>query len=287
MNKKAMFFTILAVALLSLFLISFTLYFVLESRESVGKRVKTLNNFVSSVEEDIPRQLYVSGYRIIFLLEKHIADTGSYINDLNNTVNELFYNGSISGVSQSLMKGANFSDIAGSFNRKASKINAKIYFINSSLTISQDDPWNVRFDLTVNFVIEDLGGLALWNKTSAVSTEVHIGNFDDPVYVKNGVVNKINETPYNIPIGSDLNNHVRNSYYINTTISPDFLNRMAGTLAAQSPYGIESLVDKTDPNIPVSDKSIIDHDYFSGEDPATITILGYDITTTHRDFYEP
>ena len=288
MNKKAMFFTILAIALLSLFLISYTIQFAVESRESVNKRIKTLNNFVFSVEEDLPRQLYVSGFRVIFLLEKNIADTGSYINDLNNTIDELFFNGTISGVSQPLMKGANFSGIENSFNRKASKINAKIYFSDSSLAVIQEDPWNVKFDLTTNFVIEDLGGLALWNKIAVVTTSVHIGNFDDPVYIKNGLVNKINETPYDIPIGNNLQSHVGNSYYINTTISPNFLNRLEGRLNVQSPNGIESLVDKTNPNLPLYAKSIIDYVYFNpSSNPATVNILGFDINTDHRDFYEP
>jgi len=284
MNKKAMFFTLLAIALLSLFLVSYTTYSVVRTREAIQKRVETLNNFVFSVEQDLPRQLYVSGFRSIFLLENHIVEDGDYINNLNATFQELFFNGSIYGVYQELMKGANFSGIQSSLNQKAGKINANVELINPSLAVSQEDPWHVKFSLQIDFRIADRNNLASWNKTSTLVSYVPIKNFDDPVYLKNGVTNKINKTIYELPIGSNLASHVSNSYYINTTISPSFLDRLEGDLGAQSEYGIESLVDKTDSGMPQYAKSIVDYIYFDpSNNPPTQFILVYKIDDTHAN----
>ena len=49
MNKRGMFFTILTIALLSLFLVSYSVYSYAQNREGINKRIKTMNNFVSSL----------------------------------------------------------------------------------------------------------------------------------------------------------------------------------------------------------------------------------------------
>ena len=96
-NKKGIFFTLLVIAILFLFTISYTLYSDIKSREAVTKRVETMNNFVFSFEKDLERQLYISGFRIIIIVEKRIIDTGSYINNFDSTFNEIFFYGTIYG----------------------------------------------------------------------------------------------------------------------------------------------------------------------------------------------
>ena len=50
MNKKGMFFTLMVIALVSLFLISYGFYSSFDDRDSINKRVKTINSYVSSLE---------------------------------------------------------------------------------------------------------------------------------------------------------------------------------------------------------------------------------------------
>ena len=73
-NKRGIFFTTLVIVMFSLFIITLTFYSQVQERETIQKRVSTLNNFVFSVEKDIPRQLKATGFRIIFLFEKRIAE---------------------------------------------------------------------------------------------------------------------------------------------------------------------------------------------------------------------
>lgn len=296
MNKKAMFFTILAIALLFLFLASYTLYSVVEDRKAIQKRIETLNNFVFSIEQDLPRQLYVSGFRAIFLSGKRITDTGGYIDDSTLRLEELLLNGTIYGTPQPLMKGANLSGIQDSLNEKASKINANVALSNPSLAVSQEDPWHVKFALETDLAIKDNTDLASWNRTTTIATYVPIENFIDPIYFVNTggeVPNKINKTPYtSFVTGNDVSNltlHVENSLYLASARAPSFLNRLEGNLSADE-NGIESLVYLPDLTSPKS-KSVVDYIYFSADNPVTYGIDGMpswfklDNESSHLDVY--
>ena len=289
MNRKAVFFTILAIALLSLFLVSYTFLSFIESRDAINKRIKTMNNFVFSIEQDLPRQLYVSGFRMILLLDREVHNKHVFVADINSSINELFYNGTLNGENQKLMKRANFSGIQETLNEKANKINANIELSNPSLSFGQDDPWHVKFTLTLDVSIEDNTDLVSWNKTSTISSLVPIETFFDPVYAVYApqiIPNyTFNQTIYPLPLGGNLPSQVNNHFYINTTISPSFLKRLQGDLSAD-PNGIESLVGKSVPDMPQYDKSIVDYIYFGPTNPQpTQNIMGYEIDAAHVPFY--
>jgi len=298
-NKKAMFFTLIAIAILFLFLVSYTFYSVVQDRKSVQKRILTMNNFVYSLEQDMPRQLYTSGFRIIFLMENHILETGEYITGFDAAFNELFYNATLYEETdeqiESLMEEATFSGIQENVNNKGGKINIDVSLTEPEIFVSQDDPWNIKLNLTAKLLIEDKADLALWNKTTNIVTYIPIQNFEDPLYIvgTNGsVTNHINQTPYDVPIPSDnLLNHVSNSYYIANTDAPSFLDRLQGNLEPDS-NGIESLVHLptlSAQGIPTKDKSCVDYIYFSSNNPLASTIAGmpswFKLDEPHKTLY--
>ena len=287
-NKRAVFFTTLSIVILSLFLISYTLYSVSKSREAVGKRIETLNSFVFSVEQDLPRKLYIAGFGIIFLFENKIAETGSYVTNLDSKFEEAFFNGTIDGEDyktgeNQTLYGATFSDMQESLNEKANSVNAYANITNPNLTISQEDPWRVKVVLTTELFIKDTGELASWNKTFDIVAYIPVENFEDPLYILNTrgkVSNKVNRTIYeNFVSGSDVTNltsHLENSYYINNSDAPSFLNRLQGSLSP-SVNGVESLVylpELSAQGIATKDKSAVDHIYFSSETPSSHHIAG-------------
>ena len=296
-NKKA-FFTITAIMLLSLFLISFGTYSVIKDRTSLTKRVNTLNNFVNSIEEDIPRQIYASGFRIIFLMESKIVENGTYIANFNSSFREAFFNGTLNGQQQSLMTGVTFDDIENSLNSQAGKINANVELSNPVVSVEQDGPWNIKVSLTVNLSINDEGNVASWQKEETYETLISVENFEDPLYVvnTNGLVsNHINQTVYEPFVsGSDVSNledHVEDSYYISSALAPSFIDRLQG-LTTPSPDGIESLVylpKLSNAGISVKDKSCVDYIYFSSDNPAAHSIQGmpywFKLDDNHLDIY--
>jgi hypothetical protein len=150
-NKKGMFFTIIVIVILTLFFLSYTFYSGYQERRTIQKRIETMNSFLFSVENDLERQLFISGFRILFLIEKRIVEKPGYIADVDNTFQEAFFNGTIENYTDpeidSLMTGAKFLDIENNIKSKANKINANIDLSNPILSISQNDPWNVKITL--------------------------------------------------------------------------------------------------------------------------------------------
>jgi len=299
MNKKGIIFTIIAIALLSFFLVSYTIFYSINTRESVTKRIETMNNFVNLVEEDLPRQLYISGFRVIFLFNKRIADTGDYMINFNSTFKECFYNGTIYGEAQTLMDGVKLEDIEDALNEKARNINVNISLTNSNISIYQESPWFIKVVLNANLEIRDEGDLASWNRAASFETYIPVEGFEDPLYVveTNGLVtNKINKTIYEGFVNgadvSNLSSHVENLYYKASDTAPSFLDRLEGINSANA-NGIESLVylpRLSSQGITLKQKSVVDYIYFSSDNPLSNQIQGmpswFRLDVEHHDDYE-
>jgi hypothetical protein len=298
-NRKGIFFTSMAIVIFILFLIAFTFYDQVQERKAIQKRIETMNSFLFSLEQDLQRQIYTSGFRTIFIFEKSISESGSYITNFNATLQEMFLNGSLYGVPQDLMLGATLSDIEDSIQNKADKINVDVNFRYQSFSLTQDSPWKVKVILVANLTMQDKNNLALWNKTETTIAEIPIENFEDPLYTVNTggiIINKINKTVYfpfvqnnNV---ANLSLHAQNFFYANSSDAPSFLYRLQG-LTSASPQGIESIVNTqklSQQGLIVEDKSVVDHIYFSSQNPATSQITGmpawFKLDQGHVDFYQ-
>ncbi|MEM3113484.1 MAG: hypothetical protein QXI33_03635 [Candidatus Pacearchaeota archaeon] len=281
-KKKAQTFTIMALALIFLLMITAGIITKTDNRRTIQKRVSTLDTFLFSVEENLERQMYIAGFRTVFLTNDQITKTGQYI-DVIKFFNESIFNGSVNGEAQQIMIGATFNDSVYSINEKAKKIGAIVEFSNVSIKISQDDPWNIKISLNVSIKMKDKTNLAEWEKEKIIVTYIPITGFEDPVYIVNTnsrITHKINKTiyegQYNSPI-SNLLEHTQKGYYTENTDAPSFLKRLEGDLSA-SPYGIESLVDLSalsQQGLPTQTKSVVDHIYFnSTNNPSSSQIAG-------------
>jgi hypothetical protein len=273
LNNRGVFFTLMALIVLSIFLFSTVTYSDFLVRESTQKRVESMDNFVFSTEKNIERQMFINGFRTIFAFETKIAEDGNYLNHTQEAFQESFFNGTIYGHQNNLTAKTNFSEMKSKIEQAANKVNMNILLTNPSLSVGQEDPWNVVYSLTVDFYAFDASGLATWNKTFVVKSKIPIDAFADPVYTVNTngfVSNKIIKTPYSNfvsgPDVSNLSNHTLNSYYINSSSGPSFLMRLEGNLGP-SANGLESLVNleklsslgfTANPG-----KSIVDYSYFS------------------------
>jgi type II secretory pathway pseudopilin PulG len=295
-NKRGIFFTAIALVIVSLLLISYTFFSQVNERKAIQKRIETMNNFLFSMEQDLTRQIRTSGFRIIFLMQKRIIEQGSYITNVNETFKEAFFNGTIDGTTneeiQILMEGATFSGIVNNTNNKANKINAQISLENATISIDQGDPWNVRVTLETKLSLNDQSNLASWNRTTIITAFIPIEGFEDPLYPiesnNPGTINKINKTIYTSFDSSNLILHAQNAFYTENTDAPSFLDRLEGKIANQNPQGIESLaVPKL---TSISGRSIVDHEYFSGTSgnqvPGMPVWFIIDIDPAH-DIYEP
>lgn len=295
MVKKAQLFTLVSIALIFLLLASYEIYSIASDRQAVKTRVKTMENFLFSTEQNLERQLYISGYRTVFLAEAEILNTGAYINNFNSFFQEAVYNGTVNGNSTLILFGATLSAIQSDIQSQASKLNLNFSFTNVSISIGQEDPWNLVIYLNFNLTLTDKTNLAGWNRIQTIKSLISINGFEDPVYLINTggkVSRKINQTIYeNFSQVNDLNNHLVWKYYLANPDAPSFIDRLEGSLQGDV-NGIESIVylpELTAQGIVVADKSCIDHVYFSLDNPSSSTILGtpswFKVDSNHRGRY--
>jgi hypothetical protein len=284
MNKRGMFFTILVIVMLSIFAASFILYSTFKSRESTQKRIESMNTFLFSVEKDLSREVYISGFRSLMIVEKRIMETGTFSQNVTSSMNELFFNGTINGEQQELMLGATFSDIQNDINFNAEKLNVEVNITNPILQIVQEDPWNVKIILQTHLIMRDRENLASWDKTESTISLISITNFEDPIYTLNTnnlVTNSIIKTPYETFVSgsniANLSNHATNSYYKASQSAPSFIDRLEGKLSSANTQGIESLVnlqELSNQGISIQQKSAVDYIYFSAGNPGSHHITG-------------
>jgi len=228
-NKRAMFFTMTAIIILCLFLLSYTIYSVVQDRKVINKRIDSMNNFVFSLEKDMSRQGYISGYRAILSLESYITSNGTFLSNSQDSIKETILNGTINGQSVNLMEGFKLSDWNSRVRDFGNKMNLDINYSLTNVTVTQDDPWNVNINMEISILIKDKENLASWNKNETITSKIEITNFEDPLYIGNTnglVANKINKTIY-IPFvnGNNITNlilHNQRSYYIESTTAPSF-----------------------------------------------------------------
>ncbi len=300
LNKKGIFFTITVLVILSLFLVTYTIYSLVNDQKTIQKRVSTMNNFLFSIEQDLQRQLYISGFRSILVAEEWIVSNGQYISDINSTFQENFFNGTMYGQGNSLLDFTKYADIIDSTNQKASSLNINFTFANPHATITQDNPWHIKFILVFDMQMKDQSNLASWNRTETITAQVPISNFEDPIYLvatSGKTANSFNKTlTYTFVQGSDVSallDHATNSRYIESSSAPSFINRLQGQIASSSPYGVESLVNLQElagQGISLQDKSCIDYIYFSSLNPTSYHVTGmpswFKIDDTHISTYQ-
>lgn len=305
-NKKAQLFTILSLMLLGLMLLSFELFSYLNERNVITTRVSTMNSFVNSIEENLDKQIYIAGYRIMFLAGNYIIDEGVYLgkdsyytnsDPINQFFEEAFLNGSVANQEEPIL--FTYDTLLEELQGKAKKMNLIIEFENppSSIDVVQDDPWSFKLVVTFDMKVRDREGLAEWNKTQVISPAIPVTGFRDPVYnveTYNRVERLVQKTSFELWDAENLEDHIEMKLYYNNSEAPSYLNRLVGNFS-EDVNGIESFVFRPDlvtQGIPSPEKSCVDYIYFSSENPSYSSVAGvypswFRIDSEHKDIYCP
>jgi hypothetical protein len=286
-NKKAQFFSLMAVLLIVLMFVTFEIFSFMHGRDVIRTRVSTMDSFMKAVEDNLEKQVYIAGYRTLFLAGNYVVDEGVYLGQdtyytssepVLQFFNESFLNGELAGVEQAIL--FTYSDMADSLQEKADKMNIEINLSDSPvISVSQQDPWNVNFSVTFNLSMTDKENLARWQREETVSVLIPITNFKDPLYdveTYNKVPRLIRRTPYSSFDTASLIDHIDKGYYKSNIESPSFLNRLIGNFSP-SDNGIESFVVR--PNLSLQglsspEKSCVDYIYFSSNNPSYSAVSG-------------
>src|SRR3989344_909881 len=112
-KKKAMFFTLLTIAILAIYIFFFTVHNygrVSAKTEVTEKRVQGVDNFLSDVKRDLERGLYISGFRSLLAINEYIINKNQFIDDVELRVKEGILNGTINESNSVVLQGSTFSD---------------------------------------------------------------------------------------------------------------------------------------------------------------------------------
>jgi len=284
LNRKSMFFSITAIALISLVVFSFTIHTSYKLRDRVmvtETRIFSMNSFIDDVEKDIERGLYISGFRSLMSMEQYITDNGIFLYNVNSCFKEAFLNGTINDSQMGLMNESTFTNWTQRIKEKAIKLDIIVDFDINDIVIYQENPWTANIDLDVTLNLEDVKKTASWQRPLYITTNISIQEFEDPLYVINSygrVTNTIIKTTItDFIVNNETTNlkiHVNNSYYIESTRAPSFLMRLEGNLSSSS-YGIESLVNLEEfqaQEVPIKSRSVVDYIYFGDQSTTNYNI---------------
>lgn len=299
-QKQGQMFTLIAIALLILFFVSYEIYSIINERQSIKTRINTMESFLFSIEKDLERQLYISGFRIVFLAEKQISETGNYISNFETLFQEAIIQGTINGEENEILNGVTIPEIQNNIQEKADKMNLKIELKDVSVSIGQEDPWNLVIHLETNLNLTDKSDLARWYKREDIKSYISIEDFEDPLFLvstQGKISRKINKTIYegNYTQDTDISNlltHLSNKLYASNSNAPSFIDRLEGKKTGNE-NGIESFVlipQLSAQGIPVYEKSCVDYIYFSSSNPTSYQITGmpswFLLDNEHLDKYQ-
>ena len=272
-----------------------------------------MNSFISDLDKDMSRGLFISSHRSLLGLIQYVTSTGNFVDDTESRFFEVIMNGTVNGITQGIVENTTFTDWQQKMQEQGRKINIDLNFAVHSITIEQTSPWQVMAELNISTIIADTTGAASWNRSSIIQARLDVMGFEDPLYAvhtQGKVLNVINRTPFTdfVDLGeqpedadtTNLLQHATNSYYVAWETGPSFLMRFEGNLSSSS-YGIESLInlDKLElEGITTQPRSVVDHIYWSNKSVTSYTVQNmpswfrmddeYNSVPdqTHLEFYE-
>ncbi|MBU0461375.1 MAG: hypothetical protein KJ574_02185 [Nanoarchaeota archaeon] len=255
-NKKAVFYTLIAVTLLLAIVFASSLGYQFKYREQraiVETRVNTMDEFLNDLGYDMEKGVRIAGYRSILGMTNYVVDSIAFLDDTEQRFQELFYYGTIYGNYSAAMEDNTFLNWTQKMSEQAERMGLDVTFALVSFNVEHSSPWEIQISVNVSVIATEMRDVATWRKEYYVQSTIPIYGFEDPAYaVKtgSGVVKRINQTIYdwNYVSGNDTTNlekHMNFTYYTAFDGSPTFLMRFEGDFNG-SEYGIESLVNKAE-----------------------------------------
>ena len=259
MKKKGIFFTFIAITIMTIFVLVFTPQADVSLNkdvEAVASRIGSVDSYVNDLENSyFETILRATTYKAILSLIFYMNSTGSYITDMDSAFKDVMLTGKIVGVDidsitgKTIMKDSTLTNWSNKIMQTAAdtlNVNTTITIINVS--VFQADPWNIKSSMSVNFTVKS--NVAKWEKSAKIAASISIEGLNDPYYLVNtdgAYTNKIKKSTvafnqWNI---AKLREHIRNGTYVHweNSNAPSFLMRFTNTITNSSCCGIESLAN--------------------------------------------
>ncbi len=283
-GKKGVFFTLIAVLVVSVLIIAFSSNENFTSKNrvpTISSRVKTSSNFVRNLEQSyIKASLQTSSHNALNSILLYIERNRNFLEnekELNDTFKEVLINGSIKGLK--LYEGYGISLMNGNtFEYRLNRIEqASKNFFNLRTDFKKEDievdifqtndtgPWYIGINLTLEYSVD--ADVAYWNRTKTFTIFLDLRDFNDPLFLVNPTSpahRKINATPFNSTEWNvdTLRIHANSGTYMYEPNASSYLFRFFNSTEFSECCGIESFVNETLCK-KVEDKSYVDFCFWS------------------------
>ncbi|MFC1723818.1 hypothetical protein ACFL0V_06785 [Nanoarchaeota archaeon] len=255
-SKKGIFFTLIAVTLLTIAVLTYTVAYTYTRQEKAGvieAKADAMNKFLQEVDNDMENAIYISGFRALIGMIDEVTNTGTYLGNTETEFKSLFLNGTINGQNASVMNNNTFLFWVEKITAEANAMDFVLNITVNDIDVYQEDPWTVGIQVDVNLSLTDNKNIASWERTKNISNTIELIGFEDPWYsveTSGNILKRINRTLYEgnftTNVSTDnIRSHVDNTLYLNFTGAPSYLMRFEGNYGS-SEFGIESLVDKNE-----------------------------------------
>ena len=302
MNNKGIFFTISAIALIIVMIItygSYSDYTETEKMNALESRIDTVNFFIKDVEKDLDKGAFIAGFRTVLSFNEYITTNGSFLDNVEERFKESFINGTIHNQPLTLMYNSTFTDWGQRISQQAKRVGILFNFTLNDVKLTQSSPWAIDINLNLSLYIRDSSNISSWKRDRLLTTRINILGFEDPLYVINSkgkitnLIERSNTSQFVVNNNPDhLIYYANNSLYTTRNGSPSFLMRFEGNLGNSS-NGIESLVnieELQNQGLVIEDRSIVDYIYFgtatTTNERINQTPTWFKLDTDHIDFYD-
>lgn len=272
MNKKGMFFTLMALGIISLMLVGFLGSHKLtnvKNTDVVEAKFNLINTHKKNIEDYASNVLYVQSKHAVADMLRYINETptGTGIDNTDKRFAELVMNATLYGSSSNApnMDGIGINNWTGKMDKRSTKflrIESNMSITNPRLT--QKSQWEViaLADIIINTSMENMS----YNIKKTINTSFSIRGYEDPLYLYEGESNKINITSVYRFSEDNTYTMLVNRTYRHTGLGPSFIMRMEQDYSNSSCCGIQSLIDNSLVTSPSHyDRSFVDYLYWGGK----------------------
>ena len=248
MNKKGLTYlltvSLITVVLLGIFLSQQDFAFQ-QAQRVEGSKIYAMNDFIKDINSDMERVMEIGSYRAFIAMEDYISIREDFLDDVEETMLEVFTQGTIDGASALLMNDSSLDYYFESVNNLMNRRGINVDYNVLDLSLQHKTPWDVEMTVMLNILVFDVENTANWNYTQNFSSTISVLNLRDPLYsvkTSGNVPNTI--IPQNQSFNSlnILEDHIQNSHYIPAEEAPSFLQRFENNLSG-SEFGIESIIN--------------------------------------------
>ncbi len=298
-RKKGIFFTFIAIILISVFAFVFTPQADIslqKDKQAIRTRILSIDNYALDLENRyFEAVLRAVTYKATLSLIDYINSTGSYVANTGSAFSGVMLDGKINSMpidditGKKIMENntlTNWSSRLAEAAKDTLNVDTAIAIINVS--VFQSDPWSIESRLEINYTIKS--NVAEWKKSSVITASIPIEGLPDPYYLANtngAYTNEIKKSTvdfkrWNI---TKTREHLRNGTYVHWegSSAPDFLMRLTNTISNSSCCGIESLANPNKLGQPDQMESYSDYHFWSHKFANNCTQL-YNITGLWDEF---